>query len=145
MTVASMLRAKPDTVIHSCKPDDTLELIAKNLSKHRIGAILIINEKGKLEGIVSERDIVRMVGRDGAGILNKPASEAMTRKLVTCTPTDTVTSLMGIMTQSRVRHIPVIVDDEVVGVVSIGDVVKARIANAEREAAEMMEYITSGI
>ena len=145
MTVASILGYKTGAEIISCKPDDTIETIAKTLAKHRIGAVFIVDEQEKLVGIVSERDIVRAIASDGNSALSKAASSIMTKNVVTCLPSDTVTMMMGLMTENRVRHIPVMVDGEIQGVVSIGDVVKARIAAAEREAAEMMQYISSGV
>jgi CBS domain-containing protein len=145
MTVASILGFKTGAQIVSCKPENTIETIAKTLAKHRIGAVFIIDDHDKLVGIVSERDIVRTIASDGASALAKSAASIMTKNVVTCLPSDTVTMMMGLMTENRVRHIPVVVDGKIEGVVSIGDVVKARIAAAEREAAEMMQYISSGI
>ena len=145
MTVASILSHKSGSKLFSCKPSDSIEEIAQVLSEHRIGAIFIIDDKGKLAGIVSERDIVCSIASDGADVLTNTAADIMTKNVVTCLPSDTVTMLMGLMTENRVRHIPVVVDDKVEGVISIGDVVKARIAAAEREAAEMMQYISSGV
>ena len=145
MTVASILGHKSGATIYTCHPDDTIRSVAEELSKHRIGAIFVVDEKGALVGIISERDIVRLIARDGEKALSELVSDAMTRNVATCLPSDTVTMLMGLLTENRVRHIPVVVDGEIQGVVSIGDVVKARIAAAEREAAEMMQYISSGI
>ncbi len=145
MTVASILGDKSGEKLVSCKPSDSVEKIAQTLAEYRIGAIFIINDKEDLVGIVSERDIVRKIATDGADTLSNTAADIMTKKVVTCLPSDTVTMLMGLMTENRVRHIPVVVDGKVEGVISIGDVVKARIAAAEREAAEMMQYISSGV
>ncbi len=145
MTVASILGEKLGTRLVSCKPSDSVEKIAQMLSEHRIGAIFILDDNEDLVGIVSERDIVRKIATGGADTLNNTAADIMTKKVVTCLPSDTVTMLMGLMTENRVRHLPVVVDGKVEGVVSIGDVVKARIAAAEREATEMMQYISSGV
>jgi len=145
MTVANILGQKSGEKLISCKPSDSIEKIAQTLARYRIGAIFITDKKGKLVGIVSERDIVRKMATDGAATLTNTAADIMTEKVVTCLPSDTVTMLMGLMTENRVRHIPVVVDGKIEGVVSIGDVVKARIAAAEREAAEMMQYISSGV
>lgn len=145
MTVASILGHKTGTKLISCRPDDTVEDIAQQLAKHRIGAIFITDADENLLGIVSERDIVRTIASSGSASLAKTAGEVMTKEVVTCLPSDTVTMLMGLMTESRVRHIPVVIDGKIEGVVSIGDVVKARIEAAEREAAEMMQYISSGV
>ena len=145
MTVASILGHKSGATLYSCSPDDTISSVTKQLTKHRIGAIFVTDKSGGLVGIISERDIVRLVAKDGSKALNATVRSAMTERVVTCLPSDSVTMLMGLMTESRVRHIPVVVDGEIQGVVSIGDVVKARIAAAEREAAEMMQYISSGV
>lgn len=145
MTVASILGSKSGAKIISCAPDDTIEDIAKVLAKHRIGAVLVIDADQKLCGIVSERDIVRNIAANGDTALSTKALDVMSREVTTCLPSDSVTSLMGLMTENRVRHIPVVIDDSIEGIVTIGDVVKARIAATEREAAEMMHYITSGV
>jgi len=143
MTVASILGHKSGTKLVSCEPSDSLEFLSQLLAEHRIGVIFIVDDNGALVGIVSERDIVRNMASDGAAMFNNTAADIMTRKVVTCLPSDTVTMLMGLMTENRIRHIPVVVDGNIEGVISIGDVVKARIAAAEREAAEMMQYISS--
>lgn len=145
MTVASILSSKPGASIISCTPDDTIADISKVLAKHRIGAVLIIDSNDSLLGIVSERDIVRMIAAKGDDALATKASQFMVKDVTTCLPSDSITSLMGLMTENRVRHIPVVIDGSIEGIVTIGDVVKARIAAAEREAAEMMHYITSGV
>lgn len=142
MTVASILSHKSGVKMISCKPTDPVEEIARRLAEYRIGAIFVIDKSEGLAGIVSERDIVRKMASDGAEVFTSTASDIMTSDVVTCLPSDSVTMLMGLMTESRVRHIPVVVDGKIEGVVSIGDVVKARIAKAEREAAEMMQYIS---
>ena len=143
MTVAGILGHKAANRIFSCTPDTTLEQVSGELARHRIGAILIIDDEGTLNGILSERDIVRAIAANGAGVLSSPASDYMTTRVVTCVGEDNTTMLMGLMTENRIRHIPVLKKDKVIGVVSIGDVVKARIEAAEREAAEMMQYIST--
>ena len=142
MTVASILSHKSGTKMISCKPVDTVEEISRRLAEHRIGAIFVIDKDDGLVGIVSERDIVRKMASAGAGVFNCTANDIMTKDVKSCLPSDTVTMLMGLMTENRVRHVPVVVDGKIEGVISIGDVVKARIAKAEREAAEMMQYIS---
>jgi CBS domain-containing protein len=100
-----------------------------------------VDARGRLKGIVSERDVVRAVARTGAGVLEAPVDEVMTRKVVVCTPDDTNHAIMELMTDNRIRHLPVVVDDKLVGLISIGDVVKQRIAEVEFEAAAMKRYI----
>ena len=95
-------------------------------------------------GIVSERDIVRSIAAHGTDALGIPVSQIMTRKVEVCSPADTVLAIMNQMTERRIRHVPVVVDGKLVGIVSIGDVVKQRIAEAEYEAAEMKRYIAAG-
>ncbi len=143
MTVAGILGHKAANKIFSCTPGSTLEHVSGELAQYRIGAILIIDDDDQLNGILSERDIVRAIAANGAGVLSSPASDYMTAKVVTCIPADTATMLMGLMTENRIRHVPVLENDKVIGVVSIGDVVKARIEATEREAAEMMQYIST--
>ena len=144
MTVSRILGNKKGDRIYTCKQDETVESLTRILAEHRIGVILIVDDTGGLAGIVSERDIVRSIASDGAKALKKPASDVMTSKVFTCSPSDAVTRLMGLMTENRIRHLPVVVDGKIEGVISIGDVVKARIEAAEREAAEMAQYISSG-
>ena len=109
----------------------------------RIGAILVMNESGRIEGILSERDIVRVIAERGAGILNEPVTAAMTRNVVTCDRTATVGSIMETMTRNKFRHLPVVEDGRVVGVISIGDVVNHRLMEFEREQEAMREYIST--
>jgi CBS domain-containing protein len=108
-----------------------------------VGAVVVLDGE-TIAGIVSERDIVRTVAERGELALKLPVAEIMTRKLEVCTPSDTVLALMNKMTDRRIRHLPVVVDGKLAGIVSIGDVVKQRIAEAEYEAAEMKRYIATG-
>jgi len=144
MTVASILGHKSGATIYTCHPDETITSVTQVLTKHRIGAIFVVDDNDTLLGIISERDVVRLIAKDGEKALKELVSDAMCSNVATCLPSDTVTMLMGLMTENRVRHVPVVVDGKIEGVVSIGDVVKARIEAAEREAAEMMQYISSG-
>ena len=97
---------------------------------------------GKLGGIISERDIIRALAKNGHSCLKRPVSEVMTRNVVTCQETDTLDELMAMMTERRFRHLPVVTDDALVGIISIGDVVKHHVAEVEMEATAMREYIT---
>ena len=140
MSVAAILKIKGDDVFtgHGAMP---VEQIAHELSTKRIGVIVIIDEDGHVEGIVSERDIVRILAGRKAEALAIEANAIMTRNLITCKPEDTIPALMGTMTKHHVRHVPVVVNGKLCGLVSIGDVVKARIADAEKEAEDMKRYI----
>ena len=142
MTVAQILNSKGRAVIIAT-PDDTLKNIADTLAKKRIGAVVIIDREGDIAGIVSERDIVRAISAMGAAALNKPASQIMTTSVMTCGPRDSEAELMGLMTEHRIRHLPVVDEGKLDGMISIGDVVKFRIEAIEREAEEMKVYIAS--
>lgn len=143
MNVAAILKLKGREVF-TAGPDATLSEIAMLLGKHRIGCIVIAAEDGKVVGIVSERDIVREIARAGASVLEEPVEVCMTKAVVSCRESDTMDQLMGEMTAHRFRHMPVVDRGRLVGLVSIGDVVRMRIAEAEMEAASMREYIATG-
>jgi CBS domain-containing protein len=107
-----------------------------------IGALVIVDQAGRPIGILSERDIARGVSRHGERLADTPISALMTRDLVTCKPEDSAADLMGIMTDRRIRHVPVMRDGALAGIVSIGDVVKVRLGEIEQEASALREYIT---
>lgn len=141
MNVASILRQKGRGVI-TASPSTTLFDIANKLSAKRIGAIVIVGAKGTVAGIISERDIIRCLSTHGPDCLTRPVSETMTRQVITCQEADTLDELMAMMTMRRFRHLPVITNDALVGIISIGDVVKHHVAEVEMEALAMREYIT---
>jgi CBS domain-containing protein len=143
MNVAAILKMKGREVI-TAPPDMPLLEIAKLLGTHRIGCIVIAEDDGKLVGIVSERDIVREIARAGASVLTEPVAACMTKSVVSCRESDTMDLLMAEMTAHRFRHMPVLERGRLAGLVSIGDVVRMRIAEAEMEAAAMREYIATG-
>lgn len=143
MNVAAILKAKGRAVA-TAKPDTSIVEIADKLSSKRIGAILIVGGNGKVEGIISERDLVRAIAAAGEKALQAPVSEFMTRNVVSCQETTTLEELMGVMTKSRFRHLPVIEDDALVGIISIGDVVKHHVAEVEMEVTAMREYLATG-
>jgi len=140
--VSSVLKDKGASVI-SVTPAQTLGEAAKLLADNRIGATLVM-EGGKIAGILSERDIVRALAAMGTQVLSAPVSSAMTSHVFTCSPKDEIVSIMGLMTQRRIRHVPVVEADRLVGVISIGDVVKFRLAEIESEAQALKEYIATG-
>jgi CBS domain-containing protein len=122
----------------------TLSDAASLLARKRIGAVIVRDKMGALAGILSERDVVRAVSEQGAGALAQPVSAYMTRDVATCGESDTVDELMEMMTRGRFRHVPVMdARDGLIGIVSIGDVVKSRIEETEREAATLKEYISA--
>lgn len=143
MNVAAILKEKGKNVI-TAGPDATLLAIAETLREHRIGCVIVCGDDGAIAGIVSERDIVRALAERGPAVLESPVSKSMTKKVISCRETDTIDYVMAEMTAGRFRHLPVMNGNELVGLVSIGDVVKLRIAEAEMEAAAMREYIATG-
>lgn len=143
MNVASILNEKGRNVISSTADTSLLD-ISKKLTEHGIGCIVIVDTHNKVCGIVSERDIVRTVAKNGPTILSQPVSTCMTKKVFTCQEADTVDWIMSEMSVHRFRHMPVVENDGLIGLVSIGDVVRCRIAEAEMEAAAMRQYIATG-
>ena len=141
MTVRAILDTKGSQVI-SVSPDAKLTAAVALLSERRIGAVLVMSGD-KLDGILSERDIVRVIGQRGAGALDEPVHSVMTRKVVSCTPGDTVSGLMETMTTGKFRHLPVVENDRIVGLISIGDVVKWRVKEYENEQAALRDYIAT--
>ncbi|WP_375255950.1 CBS domain-containing protein [Yoonia sp.] len=140
MIVAQMLKSKPDVGVISVKPDAMVADAAKLLSKHRIGTVVVSADGTSLDGILSERDIVRELGKRGAGCLRDPVSALMTAKLVTCTLTHSALDVLEMMTDGRFRHLPVMDGENLVGLISIGDAVKGRLAQLamEKESLEGM-------
>jgi CBS domain-containing protein len=143
MNVAAILKEKGREVF-TTTPDTTLLDITKLLGLHGIGCIVVTGIEGKVVGIVSERDIVREIARAGSKVLKEPVETCMTKTVVTCRESDTIERIMSEMTAHRFRHMPVVERGRLAGLVSIGDVVRMRIAEAEMEAAAMREYIATG-
>lgn len=142
MNVANILRLKGHDV-ETAGADAPLAQIIQKLTERGIGAIVICDRPNRVAGIISERDIVRALARSGTDALTAPAADHMTRAVQTCGTATTVEECMSIMTAGRFRHLPVVERGELVGIVSIGDVVKERIAEAEHEAEAMRNYIVA--
>lgn len=142
MHVMAILKEK-GRAVETARDTVTLGEIVGRMAQRRIGAIVICGETGEVAGIVSERDVVRMLAEHGPSTLDAPVSQAMTRTVVTCRETDTIDALMSRMTEGRFRHLPVLEDERLVGIISIGDVVKHRVAEVELEASAMRDYITA--
>ncbi|WP_119307971.1 CBS domain-containing protein [Cohaesibacter haloalkalitolerans] len=142
MTIATILNQKGRDVFKT-DPATTLVEVVKMLRDKGVGAILVA-EGEKLCGILSERDIVRALSNHGGSALLRPASEFMTKDVMTCTEDETIVSVMSRMTTGRFRHMPVVKGRKIAGLVSIGDVVKFRIEETEREAEDMRAYIAAG-
>jgi CBS domain-containing protein len=139
MTVRAIIDAKGHHV-QSVEPEAKLSAAIKMLGERKIGALLVM-DKGHIEGILSERDIVRVLGERGAEVLDEPVSTVMTRKVISCKPSDTVGAIMEIMTLGKFRHLPVVHDGSLVGLISIGDIVKQRVQEYENEQEALRDYI----
>jgi CBS domain-containing protein len=140
MTVNDILLHKGNQVV-TIDPAATVAAAVQTLSKHRIGALPVVDGDGRIVGIISERDIVRVLAGTGPAVLNAPVAEVMTRKVVTCDRHDTIADIMEHMTIGKFRHVPVVERGRLTGLVSIGDVVKARLSQLEYEHGAMREYI----
>jgi CBS domain-containing protein len=140
MTVSIILAAKGREVF-SVEPNATLTSVVALLAERRIGAALVLGVDRRIVGIVSERDIVRALGERGPAALDDPVSRIMTRRVSTCTEGETISSIMERMTEGKFRHLPVVDQGRVVGIISIGDVVKHRLHEMERDSAAMRDYI----
>jgi len=142
MRIADVLRNK-GALVATCTPETSVSGLLTELAVHNIGAMVVMSQDG-LVGIVSERDVVRKLHELGADILRRPVSDIMTTVVATCTPDDSVNSLTALMTENRVRHVPVVVNGRLAGIVSIGDVVKTRMEELEAEQQQLQAYITQG-
>ncbi len=142
MLIAHVLGEK-GAAVHTLRADATLEQAAAELDQKKVGALVVMEDGGTIAGVLSERDIVREVARRGASCLEDAVSSIMSRDVVTASPTETVDEGLGRMTDRRIRHLPVLDGGKLVGIVSIGDLVKHRIAAVEAEAAAMQAYIAT--
>ena len=142
MLVSQILKGKGDLVF-TATPQETLGAVAALLHSRRVGALVVL-DNDQVVGIVSERDLVRAIAEVGAAALSKPISQFMTRDVVFAEPGETVDILMTRMTDRRIRHLPVCRDDKLLGVISIGDLVKHKISEVEAEADGLKAYIATG-
>jgi CBS domain-containing protein len=140
MYVRDILSIKGRNVL-TIEPAATLAAAAKLLAENRIGALVVTGAGGRIAGILSERDIVQALAARGAGALDAPVSEFMTRKVATCSSADTISSIMERMTEGKFRHVPVVEQGQLAGIISIGDVVKHRLMEMEQEQAALRNYI----
>jgi len=141
--VSQILKDKGDMVF-TASPGDTVSAVAALLHSRRVGAMIVVDDDGGVAGIVSERDIVTMVARQGAASLGRPISDAMTSKVVYADIGETVDELLARMTDRRIRHLPVMTDGRLTGIVSIGDLVKHKISEVVAEADGLRAYIAAG-
>ena len=142
MNVKTILALKGNHVT-TIQPTATIESAVALLAEHRIGALVVLGADQRVIGILSERDIVRTLAELGASTLSTPLAQVMTRKVVSCSEADTVGAIMERMTIGKFRHVPVLDQDRLVGIVSIGDVVKHRLSEVEHESAALHDYIQS--
>ncbi|KUI25382.1 CBS domain-containing protein [Mycobacterium sp. GA-2829] len=142
MRIADVLRSKGSAVATITETTTVTGLLAE-LATHNIGAMVVVGPDG-IVGMVSERDVVRRLHERGADLLRRPVSELMTAVVVTCTPDDPVDDLAALMTNNRVRHVPVLDGGRLAGIVSIGDVVKTRMEQLQTEQEQLQAYITRG-
>ena len=141
MTIAQILGDKGGDVVHAA-PGTTLEALIALLTERRIGAVPVV-EDGEVVGVMSERDVVHAVSTQGAAALGRPIRLLMSQPAITVSPDTSLLAGLALMTRRRIRHLPVVSDGRMIGIVSIGDLVKARIDRIEAEAAAMRSYIAS--
>jgi CBS domain-containing protein len=142
MQVENILQSK-GTAVHTVASHARIADAVQMLNTHRIGAVVVVEEGGEVAGILSERDIVRKMGADPTAFLQTTVAEVMTRSVVVVERHESIASVMEKMTEHRIRHLPVCENGALVGIVSIGDVVKRKIEEAEQEASALREYIAS--
>lgn len=142
MKISALLAGKGGSVA-TIAPDISVSEALEVLAAHNVGALVVSAGDDHVDGIVSERDIVRAAHRLGAGVLGEPVSAIMSATVLTCAPDDTVESLMVTMTDHRIRHVPVVVEGRLAGIVSIGDVVKSRIDELEDDRKALFDYINA--
>jgi len=142
MLVSAIIEAKGDAVA-TIGRDATLATAVADLVRHRVGALVVSPGDGTIEGIVSERDVVRCLSELRGDVLAQPVHAVMSSKVHLCSPDASVDAVMTLMTEQRIRHVPVVVDGKLAGIISIGDVVKSRMGELEKDRDELMEYITA--
>jgi CBS domain-containing protein len=140
MLISDVIRSKGDLVV-TVPPDATVKALIELLDRHGIGALVVSTDGKTIGGIVSERDVVRRLHRDGAAVLEQQVSDIMTADVTTCTPEDNLEHTAAVMTDKRVRHLPVVAHGELVAIISIGDVVKHRIDELQVERDQLVDYI----
>ena len=140
MLISEVMRSKGSLVV-TVAPDQTVKTLIDLLDEHRIGALVVSTDGKTIDGIVSERDVVRRLHRDGAAVLEQKVSDIMTAEVRTCAPEDNLEHIARVMTEIRVRHLPVVSGGELVAIISIGDVVKNRIVELQVERDQLVDYI----
>jgi len=143
MLVSDILKTKGSNIV-TVAPDTPVSQAVATLAEKRIGCIVVTTDGGALAGILSERDVVRVLAAQGGDVLDEPVSALMTSKVVTCTPKQTIADVMEMMTTGRFRHVPVLEEGRLAGMVSIGDVVKFRLEETEEEVRQLAAYVAGG-
>jgi CBS domain-containing protein len=140
MRISDVIRSKGDLVV-TITPEQTVKTLIEQLDEHGIGALVVSNDGKTIAGIVSERDVVRRLHRDGAAVLEQTVADIMTADVKTAAPGDNIEDTARVMTQARVRHLPIVSGGELVAIISIGDVVKHRIDELQVERDQLVDYI----
>jgi CBS domain-containing protein len=140
MRIADILKAKPDTTVITIGPDAGVRELLALLAEHNVGALIVSGDGESLDGIVSERDVVRALHNEGT-VVNNTVRAIMTELVETCSPSDQLDDLMEIMTRRRIRHVPVVQDGKLVGIISIGDVVKHKMSQLQFERDQLDSYV----
>jgi CBS domain-containing protein len=140
MRIADILKAKPDATVITIGPDAGVRELLSLLAEHNVGALIVSSDGESLDGIVSERDVVRALHNEGT-VVNNTVRAIMTELVETCTPADQLDDLMETMTRRRIRHVPVVVDGKLVGIISIGDVVKHKMSQLTFERDQLDSYV----
>jgi CBS domain-containing protein len=140
MRISDVIRSKGDLVV-TISPEQTVKTLIDRLDEHGIGALVVSNDGKTIAGIVSERDVVRRLHRDGAAVLDQTVADIMTADVKTAAPEDNIEDTARVMTQARVRHLPIVSGGELVAIISIGDVVKHRIDELQVERDQLVDYI----
>ncbi|MEU3622086.1 histidine kinase [Amycolatopsis coloradensis] len=143
MRISDLLRNK-GAAVATVSPETNVTELLERLAKHNVGALVVVDDEGGIVGIVSERDVVRRLNERGPQLLDGSVSAIMTKMVASCTPEDSVDQLSVLMTERRIRHVPVLVDGRLAGIVSIGDVVKTRMEQLEKSQEQLEAYISQG-
>lgn len=143
MRIADLLRKKGSAVA-TVTPETTVTALLAGLAENNVGAMVVVSPEGSIAGIVSERDVVRRLNEHGPGLLDGPVSDIMTKLVASCGPEDSVDQLSVLMTERRIRHVPVLADGRLAGIISIGDVVKNRMEQLEQSQEQLEAYISQG-
>jgi CBS domain-containing protein len=143
MRISDLLRKK-GTAVATVTPETNVTELLERLAEHNVGAMVVVDPDGGIAGIVSERDVVRRLNERGPQLLDGPVSAIMTKLVASCRPEDSVDQLSVLMTERRIRHVPVLVDGRLAGIISIGDVVKTRMEELEASQEQLQAYISQG-